>query len=81
MSAAEIEESNREEPVEEPSFNLRNRVLCASCGVTAPRRHGVAPLGWTEFVAEHGRQSALCPSCLRSNLWQIEARLDFDPEP
>jgi hypothetical protein len=64
----------------EQSFNLRNRVQCASCGVFAPRRHGVAPLGWTEFVAEQGRPSALCPACLRRNLWLIEARLDFDPE-
>ena len=64
----------------ESTFNLRNRVECASCGVSAPRRNGVAPLGWTEFVAEHGRYNALCPVCLRSNLWHIEARLDFDPE-
>ena len=64
----------------EPSFNLRNRVQCVSCGVSVPRRNGVAPLGWTEFVAELGRHSALCPACLRRNLWQIEARLDFDPE-
>lgn len=70
--------SDREESVEEPSFNLRNRVQCASCGVSAPRRNGVAPLGWTEFAAEHERNSALCPSCLRRNLRQIEARLDLD---
>jgi hypothetical protein len=66
--------------VAEAPDNLRNRVFCSSCGASAPRRHGVAPLGWTEFSTEYGRSSALCPSCLRRNLWQIEARLEIDPE-
>lgn len=26
-----------------------------------------------------GRILALCPNCVRRNLWMIEARLDIDP--
>ncbi len=28
----------------------------------------------------NGRMLALCPECVRRNLWLIEARLDVDPE-
>jgi hypothetical protein len=39
----------------------------------------VIPLGWQEMPDVNGRMLALCPECVRRNLWLIEARLDFDP--
>jgi hypothetical protein len=59
--------------------NLRNRVFCSSCGVSASRRQGITPLGWQEMPDVNGRNMALCPECVRRNLWLIEARLDIDP--
>ena len=59
--------------------NLRNRVFCSSCGVTAGRRQGLIPLGWQEMPDVNNRSMALCPECVRRNLWLIEARLDVDP--
>lgn len=59
--------------------NLRNRVFCSSCGVSEGRRQGVLPLGWQELPDANGRILALCPDCVRRNLWMIEARLDIDP--
>jgi hypothetical protein len=59
--------------------NLRNRVFCSSCGSSASRRHGLVPLGWQEMPDVGGRVIALCPDCVRRNLWQIEARLEIDP--
>ena len=58
---------------------LRNRVYCSSCGCSETRRHDVVPLGWQEMPDAHGRRLALCPECVRRNLWLIEARLDIDP--
>ena len=59
--------------------DLRNRVFCSSCGRSETRRRGLAPLGWQEMPDANGRQLALCPECVRQNLWLIEARLDIDP--
>jgi hypothetical protein len=36
-------------------------------------------MGWQEMPDVNGRQLALCPECVRRNLWMIEARLDIDP--
>jgi hypothetical protein len=60
--------------------NLRSRVFCSSCGASEMRRYGMAPLGWQEMSDKNGRPTALCPTCVRNNLWLIEARLEFDPE-
>jgi hypothetical protein len=60
--------------------NLRSRVFCSSCGASEVRRHGITPLGWQEMPDKAGRQLALCPACVRGNLWLIEARLEIDPE-
>ena len=43
------------------------------------RRHDMVPLGWQELPDKDGRVLALCPDCVRRNLWLIEARLDIDP--
>jgi hypothetical protein len=59
--------------------SLRNRVFCSSCGVSETRRRGLVPLGWQEMPDANGRHLALCPECVRRNLWLIEARLDIDP--
>ena len=59
--------------------NLRNRVYCSSCGRSETRRRGLVPLGWQEMPDANGRVTALCPECVRRNLWLIEARLDIDP--
>jgi hypothetical protein len=64
---------------EESSEHLRNRVFCSSCGNSAPRRRGLVPLGWQELPDANERMLALCPDCVRRNLWLIEARLDIDP--
>jgi hypothetical protein len=64
---------------EESPQGLRNRVFCSSCGISETRRNGLAPLGWQEMPDASGRQMALCPDCVRRNLWLIEARLDIDP--
>jgi hypothetical protein len=37
------------------------------------------PLGWQTLPDANGRVTALCPDCVRRNLWAIEARLDVDP--
>lgn len=58
----------------------RNRVTCSSCGASEQRRHGLPPLGWQEMPDKDNRPIALCPQCVRRNLWLIEARLDIDPE-
>ena len=58
---------------------LRNRVFCSSCGTSETRRHGLVPMGWQEMPDANGRHLALCPECVRRNLWLIEARLDIDP--
>ena len=63
----------------EHSRNLRSRVFCSSCGISETRRHGLIPLGWQEMPDVNGRMLALCPECVRRNLWLIEARLDIDP--
>lgn len=60
--------------------DLRNRVFCSSCGVSEPKRQGIAPLGWQEMPDANGRVLALCSDCVRRNLWMIEARLDIDPD-
>ena len=57
----------------------RSRVYCSSCGASDIRRHGLTPLGWEEMADVSGRKIALCPHCVRRNLWLIEARLDLDP--
>lgn len=62
------------------SPGLRKRVFCSSCGLSAIRRHGVAPLGWQEMPGKDGQTVGLCPSCVRRNLWMIEARLEIDFE-
>ncbi len=59
--------------------NLRNRVFCSSCGISAARRQGLIPVGWQEMPDANNRPLALCPDCVRRNLWMIEARLDIDP--
>ena len=58
---------------------LRARVFCSSCGASERRRHGQVPLGWQEIPDANDRMLALCPECVRRNLWLIEARLDIDP--
>ncbi len=58
---------------------LRNRIFCSSCGSSTARRNGLAPLGWQEMPDANNRRIALCPECVRRNLWLIEARLDVDP--
>jgi hypothetical protein len=60
--------------------NRRSRVFCRSCGASELRRHGLAPLGWQEMPDQQGRHLALCPQCVRRNLWLIEARLELDAE-
>ena len=64
---------------EEHSAGLRNRVFCSSCGTSETRRRGIIPLGWQELPDANERVLALCPECVRRNLWLIEARLDIDP--
>ena len=59
--------------------HLRSKVFCSSCGLSESRRHGIVPMGWQEIPDKSGRQIALCPECVRRNLWLIEARLDVDP--
>ena len=59
--------------------DLRSRVYCSYCGTSEPRRHGLTPLGWTEMPDANNRKIALCPQCVRRNLWLIEGRLDLDP--
>ncbi len=59
--------------------NLRNRVYCSGCGRSETRRHGLVPVGWEEMPEANGRRVALCPECVRRNLWLIEACLDIDP--
>jgi hypothetical protein len=63
----------------EHADNLRNRVFCSSCGSSEMRRGGVAPIGWEEMSDANNRRIALCPRCVRHNLWLIEARLEVDP--
>ncbi len=63
----------------EYSDDLRSKVFCSSCGISASKRHGIAPLGWQEMPDANKRTLALCPDCVRRNLWMIEARLDVDP--
>lgn len=58
---------------------LRNRVYCSSCGTSGARRGGAPPLGWQEMPDANGRPLALCPDCVRRNLWLVEARLEIDP--
>ncbi|MEA2477807.1 MAG: hypothetical protein QOC87_2006 [Actinomycetota bacterium] len=65
--------------MEEHQEHLRNRVFCSSCGRNERRRQGLALLGWQEMPDVNGRNIALCPECVRRNLWMIEARLDIDP--
>jgi hypothetical protein len=43
------------------------------------RRGGVVPIGWEEMSDVNDRRIALCPHCVRNNLWLIEARLEIDP--
>ena len=59
---------------------LRNRVFCSQCGTSAPRRGALPPLGWQEMPGAESRLLALCPECLRQNLWLIEARLEIGEE-
>lgn len=54
-------------------------MFCSSCGVSAQRRNDMAPLGWQVMPDANNRRLALCPECVRRNLWMIEARLDIDP--
>jgi hypothetical protein len=63
----------------ESGGDLRNRVFCSYCGESEPRRQGVAPLGWQEMPDVNNRKIALCPRCVRQNLWLIEGKLDLDP--
>jgi hypothetical protein len=65
--------------MDNPRDSLRKRVICSFCGAMDRRRHGLVPLSWHEITA-FGRAIAMCPDCVRRNLWQIEARLDVDPE-
>jgi hypothetical protein len=64
---------------DESRDNLRNRVFCSTCGRFETRRHGLVPLGWQEMPDANGRPMAMCPDCVRRNLWLIEGRLDIDP--
>lgn len=59
--------------------NLRHRVYCTQCGTWEARRHGLAPLGWEEMAVEGQPGIALCPDCVRRNLWLMESRLNFGP--
>ena len=61
--------------------NLRHRVYCSQCGTSEARRHGLAPLGWQEMPVGGQRMGALCPDCVRRNLWLIETRLNIDDAP
>jgi hypothetical protein len=40
----------------------------------------MAPFGWQEMPDANGRILSLCPDCVRTSLWLIEARLEIDPE-
>lgn len=62
-----------------PEGDLRHRAYCASCGASVIRRQGAVPLGWQQMVDANNRLIAMCPECVRRNLWLIEARLDVDP--
>ncbi len=55
-------------------------MFCSSCGATDVKRHGLLPLGWQEMPDVNNRCLALCPHCVRRNLWLIEARLELDSE-
>lgn len=59
--------------------DLRGKVYCSSCGRAESKRNGIVPLGWQEMPDASDRKVALCPECVRRNLWMIEARLDIDP--
>jgi hypothetical protein len=65
---------------EEKRENLRNRVFCSTCSRSETRRHGLVPLGWQEMPDPAGRTIAMCPECVRTNLWLIEGRLDIDSD-
>ena len=54
-------------------------MFCSSCGTSEARRAGAPSLGWHEMPDANGRPLALCPDCVRRNLWLIEARLEIDP--
>ncbi len=54
-------------------------MYCSSCGRAESKRNGIVPLGWQEMPDANDRKVALCPECVRRNLWMIEARLDIDP--
>lgn len=58
---------------------LRGRIYCSYCGKSETRRHGLAPLGWQEMPDINERKIALCPECVRHQLWLIEGKLDLDP--
>jgi hypothetical protein len=58
---------------------LRGRIFCSYCGKSEMRRHGLVPLGWEEMPDVNHRMIAICPNCVRRNLWLIEARFDIDP--
>ena len=61
-------------------LNKRSRVFCSSCGASEARRYDLLPLGWQEMPDTSNRILALCPHCVRRNLWLIEARLELDSE-
>lgn len=63
-----------------PGDLRRSRVFCTACGASATRRHDMTPLGWELMTDASGRKLALCPECVRRNLWMIEARLEIDFE-
>jgi hypothetical protein len=63
-----------------PEYRRSGRVFCSSCGATDVKRHGLLPLGWQEMPDVNNRCLALCPHCVRRNLWLIEARLELDSE-
>lgn len=66
--------------MDERAGGLRSRVFCSSCGRSELRRHGLVPLGWQEMPDKNKRTLALCPECVRRNLWLIEGRLDLDDD-
>jgi hypothetical protein len=66
--------------VEEGPGLRRSRAFCSMCGSSEIRRHGMAPFGWQEMPDANGRILSLCPDCVRTSLWLIEARLEIDPE-
>lgn len=63
-----------------PNDARRNRIYCRGCGASERVRGDSFPLGWSIIGSGSKLQGYLCPSCVRSQLREIEGRLDLDIE-